>query len=373
MAAMAALFMVVGYMIGGAGGVLIALAVACAMNFFAYWNADKIVLRMYRAIRVDKDSDLYRLVARLAKKAKLPMPKLYIINSAQPNAFATGRNPENAAIAVTSGLLHKLDSLEISGVIAHELAHIKNRDTLTMTITATLAGAISMLANMAIFSSMRNRNSGAIAAIFMVIFAPIAAALVQMAISRTREYSADRLGAEISGRPEALASALQKIENAARMIPNEKAEEIPASASLFIINPLSGRGADNWFATHPSTQNRINALMQLAETMQTQSLGGSDSNNIGTIDENEANIAGLILADKQETDEQESYRITSRDTEYDNNTISSDIGVSDKEGSQPKHNIDLKNSASSNADDNSNQSWKSPWDEGGPWSSSYKN
>lgn len=267
MAALAGLFMAVGYLFGGTGGMLIALAVACATNFFAYWNADRIVLRMYRAVKVDPESDLYRLVARLAKKARLPMPKVYLINSPQPNAFATGRNPENAAVVATSGLLQQLDSLEITGVMAHELAHIENRDTLTMTVTATLAGAISMLGNIALFSGMRNRGGGALASLLMMVFAPIAAALVQLAISRAREYEADRRGAEISGRPESLASALQKIESAARMTPNLKAEEAPGSAALFIINPLRNRGTDSWFATHPSTQNRIAELMEIHRWM----------------------------------------------------------------------------------------------------------
>ncbi len=267
LAAMTALFGAVGYLVGGTGGMLIALAVAGAMNLFAYWNADKLVLRHFRAEEVQQGHPDPRVRAyvedtlALAQRAGLPKPKVYIIDNPQPNAFATGRNPENAAVAATTGLLGLLSRQEIRGVMAHELAHVKNRDTLTMTVTATIAGAVGMLANFAFFFG-GNRNP--IAGIAIMILAPLAASLVQMAISRAREYEADRIGAEIGGEPEALASALQKIEGYARQRVNEDAERNPAMAHLFIINPLSGHGADNLFSTHPSTKNRVTALMDLA-------------------------------------------------------------------------------------------------------------
>lgn len=267
LAAMTALFGAVGYLVGGTGGMLIALAVAAAMNLFAYWNADKMVLRHFRAEEVQPGHADPRVRAyvedtlALAQRAGLPAPKVYIIDNPQPNAFATGRNPENAAVAATTGLLGLLSRQEIRGVMAHELAHVKNRDTLTMTVTATIAGAVGMLANFAFFFG-GNRNP--IAGIAIMILAPLAASMVQMAISRAREYEADRIGAEIGGEPEALASALQKIEGYARNRVNEDAERNPAMAHLFIINPLSGRGTDNLFSTHPNTKNRISALMDLA-------------------------------------------------------------------------------------------------------------
>lgn len=267
LAAMTALFGAVGYLVGGTGGMLIALAVAGAMNLFAYWNADKLVLRHFRAEEVQQGHPDPRVRAyvedtlALAQRGGLPKPKVYIIDNPQPNAFATGRNPENAAVAATTGLLGLLSRQEIRGVMAHELAHVKNRDTLTMTVTATIAGAVGMLANFAFFFG-GNRNP--IAGIAIMILAPLAASLVQMAISRAREYEADRIGAEIGGEPEALASALQKIEGYARQRVNEDAERNPAMAHLFIINPLSGHGADNLFSTHPSTKNRVTALMDLA-------------------------------------------------------------------------------------------------------------
>lgn len=270
MAAMCALFMVCGYMVGGKSGMLVALGIAAAMNLFSYWNADKIVLRMYRAQPVDESSDFYQLVAELAQNANLPMPKVYLMENPQPNAFATGRNPENAAVAATTGLIQMLDRREIAGVMAHELAHIQNRDTLTMTLTATLAGAIGMLGNLAMFGGGHrdengNRTGGGISALLVMFLAPLAAMLVQMAISRSREYGADARGAEICGDPEALASALAKISTGAAHIRNAPAEESPATASLFIINPLHGEGADSLFSTHPSTENRIQALHQLAQ------------------------------------------------------------------------------------------------------------
>ena len=268
LAAMTALFGAVGYFIGGSGGMLIALAVAAAMNLFAYWNADKLVLRHFRAQEVDPRHPDARVQAymqdtmELAQRAGLPAPKVYIIDNPQPNAFATGRDPEHAAVAATTGLLGLLSRDEIRGVMAHELAHVKNRDTLTMTVTATIAGAVAMLANFALFFGGRDRNP--IAAILVMLVAPLAASLVQMAISRAREYEADRIGSEIGGEPEALARALEKIEVYARQRVNMDAERNPAMAHLFIINPLAGRGADNLFSTHPSTRNRIAKLMQIA-------------------------------------------------------------------------------------------------------------
>ncbi len=269
MAAMTALFLGIGFLIAGEAGILIAFGVAAAMNLFAYWNSDKVVLSMYGAKRVDEASapQLFRMVRQLSENAQLPMPKVYIIENPQPNAFATGRNPENAAVAATTGLLQMLTQEEIAGVMAHELAHIKNRDTLIMTITATLAGAISMLANFALFfGNNRNNPLGIIGVIALMILAPIAAALVQMAISRTREYSADRVGAEICGRPLWLSSALAKIEQAAKGIDNHQAERNPATAHMFIINPLHAHSVDNLFSTHPNTQNRIAKLEEMARS-----------------------------------------------------------------------------------------------------------
>jgi heat shock protein HtpX len=271
LAALTALFMGVGFMIGGTGGMAIAFVIAAGTNIFAYWNSDKMVLRMYRAEEVDEShaSGVVRRYAQtvreLASGAGLPQPKVYIIDNSQPNAFATGRNPENAAVAATTGLLRMLDEREVAGVMAHELAHVKNRDTLTMTVTATIAGAITMLANFAMFfGGNRNNGGGIIGALAIMIFAPMAAAIVQMAISRGREYEADRIGAEICGHPEWLASALAKIANGVAQIPNPTAERHQETGQLMIINPLSGRGADNLFSTHPATQNRIDRLMQMA-------------------------------------------------------------------------------------------------------------
>lgn len=274
LAGLTALFMGVGFLIAGKSGALIALVIAAGMNLFTYWNSDRMVLSMHGAREVDRNSapDLYNLVAELAGRAQLPMPRVYIMDEAQPNAFATGRNPENAAVAVTVGLMQQLSREELAGVIAHELAHIKNHDTLIMTITATIAGAISMVAQFGMFfggNRDNNHGPGIIGSIAMMILAPIAAMLVQMAISRTREYAADNLGARISGNPMSLASALSRIENAAHQIPNMEAERSPATAHMFIINPLSGQGMDNLFATHPSTANRIAALQQLASEMGT--------------------------------------------------------------------------------------------------------
>ena len=273
LAGLTALFMGVGYLIGGQAGALIALMVAAAMNLFSYWKADKLVLSMHSAQEVDAHTapDLVHLVGELAGRAGLPMPRVYLMDNPQPNAFATGRNPEHAAVAVTTGLLNMLSRDEVAGVIAHELAHIRNRDTLTMTITATIAGAVSMLAQFGLFfgGGHRGNNNGVglIGTLAMVILAPIAAMLVQMAISRTREYSADNIGAHIAGGTAGLSSALVKISNAAQHVENDTAEQNPATAHLFIINPLSGHRMDNLFSTHPSTENRIAALNELSREL----------------------------------------------------------------------------------------------------------
>jgi heat shock protein HtpX len=276
LAVLTALFMGIGYLIGGPTGMLIALVFAGGMNLFSYWNADRIVLKMYRAQPVDEQhpNAVVRTyvedVVQMARDAGLPRPAIAIIPNDQPNAFATGRNPANAAVCATTGLLDMLTRDEIRGVMAHELAHVKNRDTLTMTVTATIAGAIAALANFALFfggGDDRERPGGIIGTLALMILAPMAAGLVQMAISRGREYEADRVGAEIAGDPAALASALQKIEGHARRIVNTTAERNPASGQLFIINPLAGRGADNLFSTHPATGNRVRALMELGTRM----------------------------------------------------------------------------------------------------------
>jgi heat shock protein HtpX len=268
LAGLTALFMGVGYLIGGAGGAMIALLIAAATNLFAYWNSDRMVLSMYGAHEVDARSapELVGLVATLAGRAGLPMPRVFLMDNPQPNAFATGRNPANAAVAVTTGLVQSLSREELGGVIAHELAHVKNHDTLLMTITATIAGAISMVAQFGMFfgGNRDNNGPGVIGSIALMILAPLGAMLVQMAISRTREYAADELGARIVGQPMYLASALVKIANAAHAIPNEEAERNPATAHMFIINPLSGQGFDNLFSTHPSTENRVAELQRLA-------------------------------------------------------------------------------------------------------------
>jgi heat shock protein HtpX len=269
LAVMAAFFVGAGYLLGGMTGALIALAIAAVMNLFAYWNSDKMVLRMHGAQEVGPEAapELHRIVADLARNAGMPMPKVYLMDNAQPNAFATGRNPSNAAVAATTGLLNICLREEIAGVMAHELAHVRNRDTLIMTITATIAGAIGMLATWALFfgGNSRNNAGGVIVAILLAIVGPIAAALVQMAISRTREYAADQGGAEISGQPLWLASALEKLEQAAHQIPNEEAEAHPAAAHVFIVNPLHQRSIDSLFSTHPNAGNRVARLRQLAQ------------------------------------------------------------------------------------------------------------
>lgn len=267
LAGMTGLFVAVGFMIGGTNGMLIAFAVACAMNLFAWWNSDKAVLRMANAQPVGPNDvpRLYQMTQAMAARAGMPMPALYVIHDDQPNAFATGRSPQNAAVAVNTGLLNLMSEREVAGVVAHELAHIKNRDTLIMTVTATLAGALGMLANFGLFfGGNRDNPLGAIGSILMVILAPMAAMLVQFAISRTREYGADRAGAEICGHPQWLASALQKIQARAQRIDNVQAERNPASAHLFIINPLHGGSMDSLFSTHPSTENRVRALREMA-------------------------------------------------------------------------------------------------------------
>ena len=268
-AAILALFMMIGGLIGGREGMMMALLLGGGMNFFAYWFSDKMVLRMYNAQPVDETSSpyLYNMVRDLAARAELPMPRVYLIDEAQPNAFATGRNPDNAAVAATTGIVSLLSERELRGVMAHELAHVKHRDILTSTIAATLAGAISALANFAMFFGGRDeegRPANAVVSIIVAIIAPIAAMLIQMAISRAREFEADRGGAEISGDPLALASALAKIDAYARGIPFPTAEAHPATAQMMIMNPLAGGGIDTLFSTHPKTAERIARLEAMA-------------------------------------------------------------------------------------------------------------
>lgn len=267
LAALTAIFMGVGYIIGGTNGMAMAFVVALVTNFIGYWNSDKLVLGMQNAVPVDPRTapDLYHMVEDLSSRAGIPMPAIYLIQTEQPNAFATGRDPSHAAVAVSSGLLRDLEPREVAAVIAHELAHIRSRDTLTMTITATFAGAISMLAQFGLFFGGGNRDNplGGVGTIIAVMVAPIAAMLVQMAVSRTREYEADKDGAEICGDPMALASALQKISSLAQRRVNVPAERNPAMAHLYIANPLSGARMDNLFSTHPDVQNRIAQLQAL--------------------------------------------------------------------------------------------------------------
>lgn len=269
MAAIMALFGVIGALIGGKSGMLLALLFGGGMNFFSYWFSDKLVLSMYNARQVDESTSpyLYNMVRDLARRAQLPMPKVYIINEQQPNAFATGRNPANAAVAATSGILQLLSERELRGVMAHELAHVKHRDILTSTIAATAAGAISALANFALFFGGRDeegRPVNPLVGILVAILAPIAAGLIQMAISRAREFEADRGGSEISGDPRALADALANIHHYATGIPMETAEAHPETAQMMIMNPLSGRGMASLFSTHPSTEERIARLHAMA-------------------------------------------------------------------------------------------------------------
>ncbi|WP_039758789.1 zinc metalloprotease HtpX [Bartonella queenslandensis] len=334
LAFMTALFMGVGYLVGGGSGMVIALLMASGLNFFSYWNSDKIVLRMYGAREVDQHSSpvYYKIVSDLAKKASLPQPKIYVIDNAQPNAFATGRNPQNAAVAASTGLLERLSAEEIAGVMAHELAHIEHRDTLTMTLTATIAGAISMLGNFAFFmggqrsSSEDSHGAGAIGGFIALLVAPFAAMLVQMAISRTREYAADRRGAEICGNPLWLASALRKIADGGRGVYNEEAEHNPATAHLFIINPLSGEGADSLFSTHPATVNRIAALYRQAEEMKrtlAENGGWNEESSMNKKNNNEMNYGDFRSDQAYASGEQENstfQRMTKRPSwlRYDN-------------------------------------------------------
>ena len=265
MAAIVALFGAIGSYLGGANGMLLALLFGGAMNFFAYWFSDKMVLRMYNAREVDETSapQFYAMVRELAQRAGLPMPRVYLIDEAQPNAFATGRNPENAAVAATTGILNLLSAREIRGVMAHELAHVRHRDILISTISATMAGAISALANFAMFFGGRDsegRPANPLAGLLVALLAPLAASLIQMAISRAREFEADRGGAEISGDPNALADALARIDAYARGIPMPTAEAHPETAQMMIMNPLSGGGIAGLFSTHPATEERVARL-----------------------------------------------------------------------------------------------------------------
>ena len=271
LAGLMALFGVVGYFLGGGTGMMIALGFGVVTNLFAYWNSDRLALAAHHAVEVDERTapELVHMVRDLAGRAGLPMPRVYLIDNPQPNAFATGRNPENAAVAATTGLLHMLSHDEVAGVMAHELAHIKNRDTLIMTVSATIAGAIATLAQFGFLFGGRDNRPNPIVMLATALLAPIAAMIIQMAISRSREYDADRMGAQICGQPLSLASALARIAGGVAHIPNPDAERRPATAPLFIINPLSGQGVDNWFSTHPATENRIAALHALAQEMGT--------------------------------------------------------------------------------------------------------
>lgn len=285
LASMTALFMGVGFLIGGTGGMAIAFVIAAGMNLFSYWNADKMVLRMHNARQVDERTapQLVAIVRQLAEQAGLPMPKVFVVESAQPNAFATGRNPQNAAVAATTGLLETLTPEEIVGVMAHELAHVKHRDTLTMTITATLAGAISMLGNFAMFfGNNRNNPLGLVGVLAAMIVAPMAAMMVQMAISRTREFAADKMAAEMCGRPDWLASALGRIGQLASRGRIASAERNPATAHLFIANPLAGSRFAGLFATHPPMEQRIAKLQALSASWGDQPPAGATRLSQGT-------------------------------------------------------------------------------------------
>lgn len=268
LAALAAVFTGAGFLLGGATGMIIAFGIAVATNVFAFWNSDKLALRAHDAQPVTRQSapELVTMVEDLARRADMPMPAVYMLPSAQPNAFATGPTPERGAVAVTAGLMRMLNREELAGVIAHELAHIKNRDTLTMTIAATVAGALSMLAQFAFFfgGNREARNSvGLIGVILAAVLAPLAASIIQMTISRTREYSADKLGAEIAGTASGLMGALRKISGNAGRIELQSAERNPSTAHMFIFNPLTRRGIDSLFATHPKIENRLAALAAL--------------------------------------------------------------------------------------------------------------
>ena len=272
MAAITALFMALGSLLGGQQGMMLALIVALGMNFFSYWYSDTMVLKMYNAQEVDETSapQFHRMVRELAQRAALPMPRVYLINEDAPNAFATGRNPEHAAVAATTGILQVLSERELRGVMAHELAHVKHRDILICTVSATMAGAISMFANFALVFGGRNnegRPANPIVGMLVMLLAPLAASLIQMAISRAREFEADRGGAEISGDPQALASALQKIQRYAQGMPMQAAERHPETAQMMIMNPLSAGGMRGLFSTHPATEERVERLLALAQSM----------------------------------------------------------------------------------------------------------
>ena len=271
MAVITALFGAVGGALGGGGGMMLALAVAGCMNVYAYWFSDKAVLKMYGAQEITPDNlqfrDYYNMVKELAQNAELPMPKVYVMENPQPNAFATGRNPENAAVAATTGIMQALSARELRGVMAHELAHVKHRDTLISTISATMAGAIGSIAQFGMFFGGRSgERSNPIVSMLMMFLAPMAASLIQMAISRSREFEADRMGAIISKDPKSLADSLTKIHNYARQIPNQTAEAHPETGQMMIINPLAGVSFDSLFSTHPKTEERVARLMAMAST-----------------------------------------------------------------------------------------------------------
>ncbi len=274
MAGITALFGAVGGAMGGATGMIMALCLAGAMNFYAYWFSDKAVLKMYGAVQVNPENNYgdgqfrnyYTMVKELAENAELPMPKVYVINENQPNAFATGRNPENAAVAATVGIMQILSDRELRGVMAHELAHVKHRDTLISTISATMAGAIGSIAQFGMMFGGGRDRPNPIIGILMMFLAPMAAGLIQMAISRSREYEADRMGAQISKDPKSLASALEKIHNYAKQIPNQTAEAHPETGQMMIINPLAGVSFDSLFSTHPKTEERVRRLMAMASS-----------------------------------------------------------------------------------------------------------
>ncbi|MBS0235080.1 MAG: zinc metalloprotease HtpX [Proteobacteria bacterium] len=291
LALLTGIFLVLGALVGGKTGLIFAFFIALAMNAFSLWKSDSVVLHMFNAQEVTDATapELVRIVRDLARRADLPMPRVYIMHNPQPNAFATGRSPSHAAVCASTGLLETLDPRELSGVIAHELSHIKNRDTLTMAVAATIGGAVSMFAQYMqfgmIFGGGRDNDRGGlgiIGTLAAIIIAPMAAGLVQMAISRSREYQADRMGATICGNPLWLASALRKIDGLARRIPNEEAEAVPAAAHMFIINPLNGHGVDNLFSTHPNVENRIAALEAQAHEMGISSSTGSESTAAGS-------------------------------------------------------------------------------------------